>query len=309
MLQIAVLANPRSWYLRDLQRAAIDRCRLATIPFRRLAAGLDSGRPFFAGPDSLGEFDALLVRTMPPGTLEQVVFRMDVLGRLEAAGVAIVNPPRALETAVDKYLSLAKLRSAGLPVPATVVCQDEETAMEAFVALGGDVVVKPLFGGEGRGIARVTDEAVAFRTFRTLEQLGAVIYVQRFVPHDGSDLRLFVVGSQVLAMRRRHPTDWRTNISRGAKAEPLELEPEWVDLARRAAGAVGAPWAGVDILPGQDGRCFVLEVNAVPGWRALARTTGVDVAALVLDHIEDRVDAAQRRAVATTTAGDHEVRE
>ena len=88
---------------------------------------------------------------MPPGSLEQVVFRMDALHRLAAAGVPVLNPPRAVEAAVDKYLTLALLAAAGLPVPSTWTGQSAAEALAAFEELGGDVVVKPLFGSEGRG--------------------------------------------------------------------------------------------------------------------------------------------------------------
>jgi ribosomal protein S6--L-glutamate ligase len=116
--------------------------------------------------------------------------------------------------------------------------------------------------------------------------LGSVLYVQQFIPHDGFDVRVLVVGERLFAIRRRHPTDWRTNISRGAIAEPLDLTAETADLARRAADALGAPLAGVDLLPGRDGGLYVLEVNAVPGWKGLAGALGVDVAAEVLAYME-----------------------
>jgi ribosomal protein S6--L-glutamate ligase len=89
------------------------------------------------------------------------------------------------------------------------------------------------------------------------------------------------------AMRRRHDSDWRTNVARGATAEPIDLSSSETDLALRAARAVGAPIAGVDLLHGRDGRTYVLEVNAVPGWRALAKVTGRDVAADVLAFVVD----------------------
>jgi ribosomal protein S6--L-glutamate ligase len=233
----------------------------------------------------LNALDAVLVRSMPPGSLEQVVFRMDVLARLEAAGVAVVNPAKAIEAAVDKYLATAKLQTAGLLVPPTIVCQTAATALAAFDELGGDVVVKPLFGGEGRGLTRVTDASLARRVFMALEQIGSVLYVQQFIAHDGIDWRLLVVGDDVLGMRRINPDDWRTNISCGALAEPLEVTHELAVMARRAAAAMGASIAGVDLLPGRDGRLYAIEVNAVPGWRALSAATGVDVAELVLHHI------------------------
>jgi tetrahydromethanopterin:alpha-L-glutamate ligase len=286
-LRIACLAAADSWYYRDLVRAGQDRHELTSVSYKSLAARMRGGIVEFLSMSTaaLNDIDAVLVRSMPPGSLEQTVFRMDALARLEAAGVTVVNSAKAIEAAVDKYLATARLQAAGLLAPPTAVCQTTAEALAAFEWLGGDVVVKPLFGGEGRGITRATDAAVARRVFAALEQVGAVLYLQQFVPHDGVDWRLLVIGEEVLGMRRVNPDDWRTNISLGGRGEPLEVTLELSQLARRAADAVGASVAGVDLLPGRDGRLYALEVNAVPGWRALAAVTGVDVAARVLSHI------------------------
>jgi len=286
-MKIAVLGSATSWYVSDLRRVAADAHTLVPVTYQQLISQAgESGVGLQSGETDLCEFDALLVRSMPPGSLEQVIFRMNALANLADAGVQVVNSPRAIEIAVDKYLTTTKLQAAGLLVPRTVACQTWEQAMESFAALGGDVVVKPLFGGEGRGITRVDDEAIAQRVFKTLEQIGAVIYLQEFIPHEGYDLRVMVIGEQILGMRRRHPHDWRTNISRGATAESLEVSEELAQLARRAARAVGTTIAGVDFLPGKDGRLYAIEVNAVPGWRALARITERNVAKLVLQHLQ-----------------------
>jgi ribosomal protein S6--L-glutamate ligase len=282
-LRIAVLAGGDGWHVRDLQRAAAQQGHQAVaVDFRRVRAGVAA--PF--GP--LSDFDAVLVRTMPPGSLEQVVFRMDVLHRLQARGVPVLNPPAALEACVDKYLASARLEAAGLGVPATMVCQHADDALEAFAALGGDVVVKPLFGSEGRGMLRVTDPDLAWRTFRTLERLQGVLYLQRFLPHPGWDLRVFVLGGRVLNAMRRHANGgWRTNVAQGGRGEAVRPTDEEERLALAAAAAVGAPVCGVDLLPGPGGELYVLEVNAVPGWRALAPATGVDVAAEVVRFVAE----------------------
>lgn len=288
-MRIAVLASPESWYVKDLSRAA-GQHELLPVTFAELASSLNSaGTSIVTGTTRLDAMDAVIVRTMPPGSLEQVVFRMDALARLEASGTVVINPPKAIEAAVDKYLTSARLLAAGLTIPRTITCQTADAAMAAFSELGGDVVLKPLFGAEGRGITRLADEALALRAFKMLEQLGAVLYLQEFIEHEGADLRLLVLGERVFGMRRRNPLDWRTNISRGASAEPLEVTAELADLALRAAAAVGAPLAGVDLLPGKDGRLYAIEVNAVPGWKALARTLDVDIARLVLEYVADRV--------------------
>jgi ribosomal protein S6--L-glutamate ligase len=251
-----------------------------TLDFRGLGAAVA------AHWDTLADFDGVLVRTMPAGSLEQVVFRMDILHRHVAAGLAVLNPPPALETCIDKYLASARLEAAGLPVVPTIVTQGAEAALDAFRRLGGDVVVKPLFGSEGRGMIRVSDPDIAWRTFHALEQMNAILYLQQFIAHAGWDVRALVVGERVVAAMRRHSHDgWRTNVAQGGRAEPMEVSPATNDLALRAARAVGAPVAGVDLLPGGNGNWYVLEVNAVPGWRALGSVSGVDVAVEVMKFL------------------------
>lgn len=267
-MRIAVLSGGSGWHVQDVLRAARELGLHAdTLDFRTLH------------DRALDGFDAVLVRTMPAGSLEQVVFRMDLLHEAAARGVRVLNPPRAVEVCVDKFLTTARLVRAGIPTPETAVCQKTDDAMVAFARFGNDAVLKPLFGAEGRGMCRITDAETAWRTFRVLEQTGQVIYLQRFVRHPGWDVRAFVLGGCVLAsMKRTANNDWRTNVAQGGTAERVALTREEEQLALAAAAAVGCPVAGVDLLPGPGGERFVIEVNAVPGWKALAPTCGVDVA-------------------------------
>jgi len=283
-MNLAILSAGDGWHVRDLLRAAGSLGHAAAaVDFRKLSAGVATAS------EPLDGFDAVLVRTMPPGSLEQVVFRMDLLHRAEANGVRVLNPPRAVEVCVDKYLATARLHAAGMRVPATIACQQADAALEAFGQLGGDVVVKPLFGSEGRGMLHISDPELAWRTFRTLERTQSVLYLQQFIRHPGWDVRVFVLDGEVLAaMRRSSIEDWRTNVAQGGSAEPMRLGPELEALALRATKAVGAVVAGVDLLPGPDGGWYVLEVNAVPGWRALAPVTGVDVAVALVDFLARR---------------------
>jgi tetrahydromethanopterin:alpha-L-glutamate ligase len=291
---LIALVSGFGWHVADLHRAA-ERLDVAlhAVPFPEILAsvGMDRGEPAIrAGGLDLLKSDGVLVRMMPPGSLEQVVFRMDALHRVAATGVPILNPPRAVEAAVDKYLTLALLAATGLPVPPTWAGQSATEALTAFDELGRDVVVKPLFGSEGRGLVRVSDRELAWRTFHTLERLGAVLYLQQFIRHPGHDLRIFVLSGSVLGSMRRHatPGEWRTNVSLGGRAEPCPLDAEAERLAIGAARALGAEMAGVDLIRDMDrGRLTILEVNAVPGWRALSRVTGIDVASAVLAALRD----------------------
>src|SRR6516165_6617454 len=253
-MKIAILSSGNGWHVRDLQRAAALLGHFAEpADFRRVAAWVPNAT-------SLSKYDAVIVRTMPPGSLEQVVFRMDVLHQLEVAGRRVLNPPRALEVCVDKYLASARLDAAGVPTPTTFACQDAESAVAAFHRLGGDVVVKPLFGSEGKGLIRVSDIEIAWRTFRTLERLQSVLYVQQFISHPGWDLRAFVIAGRVLtAMRRHAKNDWRTNVAQGGRTETIALTAQEEGLALAAAKAVDTPVAGIDLLPRPGGGYYVLE--------------------------------------------------
>jgi ribosomal protein S6--L-glutamate ligase len=291
--RIAALVSGLGWHVQDLLRAAgALGIQLDPVRFDRLAGHVGvAGRSVDAAGLSLAGVDGVLIRMMPPGSLERVIYRMDALHRLERLGVALLNAPRAVEVSVDKYLSLSLIERAGLPVPPTFAGESADDALEAFDALGSDVVVKPLFGSEGRGLIRVSDRELALRAFTTLERLGAVIYAQKAVRHPGFDYRALVLGGRVLgSIRRFSPQgEWRTNVALGGRPEACRLEPELERRALDAAKSVGAELAGVDLLTDLDrGETVVLEVNAVPGWRALAGATGVDVAAAVLSYLRGR---------------------
>jgi tetrahydromethanopterin:alpha-L-glutamate ligase len=293
MATLAALVSGSGWHVQDLRRAAGSLgVGLEAVPFPSVIGRVGEGSPRVeAGGIDLESTDGVLVRMMPPGTLEQVVFRMDALHRLEALGVPVLNPPRAVEAAVDKYLALARLEAEGLIVPPTWVGESADDALAAFKRLGGDVVVKPLFGSEGRGLVRVSDLEIARRAFQTLALLGAVLYVQRFIRHPGYDFRAFVLGDRVLGAIRRQAKwgDWRTNVAVGGVAVKTELAAEVEELAIRAAKAVGARMAGVDLLPDTErDALMVIEVNAVPGWKALASATGIDVAREILVDLREQ---------------------
>jgi len=283
-----ILGEPNGWHAKRLAALLAQRgLEPAIVTWQSLTAEVTaSGEQF--GPHGLAAADVVAVRGMP-GTsppesrLEEVIFRMDVLGRVAARGTPVVNPPRALEVAIDKYLALAVLASNGLPVPRTLVVQDAAEAVRAWEALGGDCVVKPLFGSRGRGIVRcMSAEAIG----AAAASGSGAIYLQEFVPHGGWDVRALVIGERVFGMRRdAAPGQWVTNLACGGTASLFVLPADQEDMARRAAAAVGASLAGVDLLPATDGRVLVLEVNAVPGWRGIETVAGDAVGAAIADHV------------------------
>jgi RimK family alpha-L-glutamate ligase len=295
-LRVGVLGATGSWHTRRLLDALDARGHTTfAIPATRLQSEVDEhGDVHVLGPEGvvLDELDLLLVRGLPRGSLEQVIFRVDALHVLAAGGVRCVNGPRAIERTVDKSWASAVLAAAGVPTPPTIVCERYEGAMQAFDRLGGDVVVKPLFGAMGNGIVRVEDRDLAHRVFRALELERAVYYVQRtFAPAGRRDLRVLIVAGQVAGAMERVSDSWRANIARGARPRPVALSAAEGELALAAAAALEADVAGVDLLVAPDGEIVVVEVNGIPGWQALQSICDEDITMRVIATCEGLVTA------------------
>ena len=285
---VPILAARGGWHTAELERALAARgARSVVRPYESLVAAVGGGSRLHAADENLFAADAVLARIIPNGSLEQIIFRVDALHWLEERGVPVMNAPRAIERTVDKFYTSALLERAGLATPQTVVCEGSDAAMAAFRAMG-DVIVKPLFGSMGLGMMRVSDEDTAWRVCRALDAIRAVYYLQRAIAHEGRDIRVFVVGDRVLAAIERRAPGWRTNLARGGTARAIALPAEWEAMALCAARAVGADYAGVDLLPARDGTVYVLEVNGIPGWRGLQEATALDIAAAIVAHLFDR---------------------
>jgi ribosomal protein S6--L-glutamate ligase len=292
--RILCLGAGEGWHaaqLREAARACGSELSLATYESLRVRLSPEQCR-LECEAGELQRFDVILTRTMPAGSLEQISFRLAMLHTIADAGPsgpAIVNPPRSLEIAIDKFATLARVRQLGYPVPDTIVAQSRGEAVEAFAQLGGDCVVKPIFGGEGRGVMRIRDPELAWYTFSTLQQLGAVFYVQRFVPPGGRDTRLLVIGDEVLAVRRRSDHDFRTNVSAGAGCQAAEASADQINMARRICDSIGLKFASVDVVDSDDGEPKVIEVNGIPGWKGAQSVIPFSIADRIIAMLATQV--------------------
>jgi ribosomal protein S6--L-glutamate ligase len=267
-----MLGGGQGWHADQLRQACRRRgCEFERADYESLAAKVDSagvsrGNVTCSAGD-VRSFDVILTRTMPAASLDRITFRLATLHHLHRAGQRIVNSAASLEIAIDKYATLSVVAGLEYPVPETRVVQSRRDAMEAFRELGGDCVVKPIFGGEGRGVMRVSSIDLALTTFATLDQLDAAIYLQRFIPPGGCDTRLLKIGHTVIGLRRTNSTDFRTNLSHGGRACLVDVEPWQSDLANRVCESIGLGYGSVDLIDDEDHGYRVVEVNAIPGWQ------------------------------------------
>lgn len=278
--------NPSSYSSTQLQEALNRRGILyVCFSFPRILARVGCKPSVESGNLNLSEeLDCLIIRPIGKGSLEELIFRMDVLYRLRRLGLYIINPPEAIEHCVDKYDILAILEENGLPVPRTAVTENTDEALRAFDELGGDVVVKPVFGSRGVGATRINDREVASTVFTAIRFSHGLIYIQEFVHHGFSDIRAFVVDNRVVAAMRRVAQDWKTNYSQGAHPVAIRLDKQLEEMAVKSAELVECKIAGVDILESPKGP-VVVEVNSQPGWRGLQSVTRVKIADEILDFM------------------------
>ncbi|MEM3550229.1 MAG: RimK family alpha-L-glutamate ligase [Candidatus Bathyarchaeia archaeon] len=286
-MKIGIVTRNPDAYSSSQLREALSRRSIphVCLSFPQLVARVGY-KPYlnFRNQDILEEVDALVIRPIGRGSLEEIVFRMDLLYRLQRLGLYVVNPPEAIEHCVDKYDLLAILDDNGVPVPRTIVTENPDEALKGFYELGGDVVVKPIFGSRGVGSTRVTDVEVASTIFRAITFYHGVIYIQEFIPHGFSDIRAFVIGDRVTAAMRRVAASWKTNYSQGARPEPLNLDSTLMEIAVKSAKLIECKIAGVDILESPKGP-IVVEVNSQPGWKGLQSVAKNNIADEIVDFV------------------------
>jgi tetrahydromethanopterin:alpha-L-glutamate ligase len=280
--RIAIFVDDADWHTRRLKRAfaaqGVEAVSLSLADCGFQIGGGGHGLRLSGFTDTLP--DAAFVRTISAGSFEQVTMRLGILHALRELGVAVHNDARAIERCVDKSMTSFLLHRQGIPTPAT---WSVESAAEARRVVRAEarperpLVLKPLFGSQGRGL-RLIDGPAALPP---AEEIAGVYYLQQFIRGRAPgwrDWRVFVVGGRALAAMIRHGTHWRTNAAQGARCEGVPAAGELARLATAAAAAVGADYAGVDIVQDADDRHLVLEVNSMPAWAALQRVASVDIA-------------------------------
>ena len=273
-----ILRSHEGWHIDRLAEALAREgicVHKASISGMTLRAGEGAG--LMIEDVDAGKMDLVIVRIIPAGSLDSLLFRMNALRMARALGARIVNSPEAIEKTVDKAWTSQILALEGLPTPRTVVCERFEDAMAAFEEMGG-AVVKPLTGSCGKGIMRLCEPDMAYRVFRTMEMNNFIFYLQEYLEADGEDIRIFVTGDKVAAAMKRKSSGWKANFHSGAKVSAYEPTGRQADLAIEASRALGLDHAGVDIISTADGRDYIVEVNGIPGWKGLQTTTGVDIA-------------------------------
>ena len=299
--RVGIVVDRNDWHAREIAKA-LKALGVSPVPIRLDACAFDTGSTSGLRLDGFGDQlpDAVFVRAVAGGSFESVTLRLGILHALRELGVLVWNDARAVERCVDKSMTSFLLARSAIPTPDTwaVQSRDAACAIVAREAARGPLVLKPLFGSQGRGLRLIhaPDELPEPGV------IAGVYYLQRFVgvERDGfHDFRLLVSHGRVVAAMMRHSTDWITNIKRGGRPVTVVANDDTKALAVRAAAAVGADFAGVDILYDREQRPSVLEVNSMPAWSGLQKVTSAGIAAILAADLVAALDArAPREATA-----------
>ena len=287
--RIALFVDKPDWHTRRLKQAfSVHGADLVAVSLADSGFVIGNGGHGLQIPkfgDALP--DAVFVRIISAGSFEQVTMRLGVLHALRELGVPVHNDARVVERCVDKSMTSFLLHRSGIPTPPTWSIESAAQAralVESEVRPGRPLVLKPLFGSQGRGL-RLIDSVDALPP---PDETAGVYYLQHYVAGAAPgwrDWRVFVVGGSAVAAMIRHGVQWRTNASQGARCEGVAARGEIADLAVGAAAAVGASYAGVDIIQSASGAYLVLEVNSMPAWRALQQVTAIDIADVLAGNL------------------------
>ncbi len=295
-MRIGLAADNGNWHKARL-RAALEQLGAEPVLFSLADVSIETGGreplrvPGF--PDALP--DGILMRTVAGGTFEATTMRLGVLHALVASGTTVWNSPAAIERSVDKAMTSLLIDRAGLPTPDTFVVSKREAAA-ALVAReagpGRPLVLKPLFGSQGEGLQLIERP----EDLPSEEAVSRVYYLQRYVARrDGlwRDYRVFVCEGRAIAGMIREGDGWITNVHLGGRPLPWAMPEAAVELAERAAAAVGVDYTGIDLVEDGEGGFLVLEVNSMPAWSGLQKVTEVDIALAVARGFLNAVRAAR----------------
>ena len=243
-------------------------------------------------PERWQQYDAVLERSISYNS------GLYALRLLNAFGVPTVNTADVAEICGDKLMTSAALARDGIPQPHNATAFTPEAALEAIEAFGYPVVLKPVIGSWGRLLAKINDRDAAEAVLEHKSTLGSVqhsvFYIQEYIEKPGRDIRVVVIGENVLTAMYRKSEHWITNTARGGEGELCPLTPEIEELSMQAAQSVGGGVLAVDLVEHPERGLIVNEINHTMEFHTMQPLSGIDIAGEIVDYV---VRVAAREAV------------
>lgn len=291
-MRIALLAsNPNLYSNKRIMEAGIARGHdMHFIAIKNCYMDITASKPeiHYRGGEILKGFDAVIPRIRPAATF----YGTAVLRQFSAQGSYCLNGPVAIGRSRDKLRTLQILSGKDVNIPKSAFADSPQDTKEMIKMVGGaPVIIKLLEGTQGVGVVLADTNKAAESVVNAFKSVKANILIQEFIAESkGTDLRCFVVGDKVIASmeRRAAEGEFRANFHLGGTCHKAKITPEERKMAIKAAKAMELKVAGVDIIRSKSGP-MVLEINSSPGLEGVEGATKLDIAALMIEHIEKNV--------------------
>jgi [lysine-biosynthesis-protein LysW]--L-2-aminoadipate ligase len=208
---------------------------------------------------------------------------------LEGMGANVINSLHTGIYAGNKLFTHMLLNKVGVPTPYVTVAFSKDSALEALDNLGYPRVIKPTVGSWGRMVSKLNNKESAEGIIEEREKMYPIYqvhYLEEFVQRPPRDIRAIVIGESVAGAIYRNSTEenWKTNTHLGGTAEVCKVTKELEDMCLKAKDAVKGQIVGVDLMESKDKGLVVHEINNTTEYRNVARVTGVDIAAKILEY-------------------------
>jgi tetrahydromethanopterin:alpha-L-glutamate ligase len=303
--KVPIFTDDPGWHGKRLAQAFAKRGFEAVfVSLKDCALGLQSGQSGVLIPGFENALpEAVFVRGVPGGTLQQVIARLDILHALKMLGVLVYNDGHAVERTVDKAMTSFLLHHHRIPTPQTWICESRAYAQAVVLRetmAGRSLVIKPLFGSQGMGVRKLDHQS---RFPVPMEQhVEGLYYLQSYIDSgEGAwhDFRVFVINGKAVAAMARHGSSWLNNVALGARCEPISVDGELATLAVAAASAVAIDYCGIDIIRDAEGHLFVLEVNSIPAWKGLQAVCETNIAQALVDDFCAKLASTSLQSLAS----------
>lgn len=291
-MKIAILSrNPSLYSTKRLNKTIEERGHEALVVDHSLCDLIieQEGPSIIYKGEKLIDIDAIIPRIGASVTF----YGTAVVRQFELMGVFSAIESQAIVRSRDKLRCLQILSREGLGMPKTAFTNFSKGGEKQLVEHvgGAPLIIKLLEGTQGLGVVLAETKKAGQSVIEAFHGLKARIIVQEFIKEArGADIRAFIVNGKVVGAMKRQGAEgeFRSNLHRGGKAELIKLSRSEKNAALNAAKALGLDIAGVDMLQSDRGP-LILEVNSSPGLEGIEKATGINIAAKIVEYIEDSV--------------------
>jgi ribosomal protein S6--L-glutamate ligase len=295
-MKIAILTESGKSYspkrLQQVAKARGHECVIIRFPRCYVDIEQDNPQVRYEG-HAVTDIDIVITRVTPSLT----TYGAAIARQFELMGVYTVNRSIAIVRSRDKLRTLQLLSKAGVGIPKTVFSKSTAAVDDLIEQIGVPMIIKVARGSQGNGVVLAETKKAAKSVIQAFYVEGVSILLQEFIEEAaGSDIRVFVVGNQVVASYKRQSLDddFRSNIHQGGRGTAIKLTDEEKRIALKAAKAVGLQICGVDLIRSNRGP-LVLEVNSAPGLEGIEKVTDRDVAGKIIDYVERNAKLRRRK--------------